>query len=167
MKQKTARITLAGLLVCLAFVLSWLESLIPAFIAIPGVKPGFANIVTVFALFKLRTRDAVFITTVRVILAGFAFSGLFASLYALCGGLTALIVMYFAKKLGCFGITGTSILGGVFHNVGQIVLAAFFTETSILLYYMPILFLSGILCGALVGLLSATAVKRIKLPDYY
>lgn len=162
--KKTYRAATVGILVALAFVLAFLESLVPVFVTFPGVKLGIANIVTVFALCRLRTRDALFITLARVILAGFAFSGLFASLFALCGGLLSIFAMFLAKKSRWFGVTGISICGGVFHNVGQLVVALFVTETATLAYYLPILSLSGVISGALVGLLTAVAIKRVKLP---
>lgn len=152
------------MLVCLAFILSFLESLLPVFTAVPGVKAGIANIVTVFALYRLGARDALFISLARVILAGFAFSGLFASLYALCGALLSLTLMTFVKKTELLGVTGTSICGGIFHNAGQLALALAVTDTALLVGYLPALMISGLISGTLVGILSAVAIKRVKLP---
>lgn len=164
MKPTAKRIALVGLLVAAAFVLSWLESLLPMTASAPGVKLGIANIVTVFALYKLRAREAYLISIVRVLLASFAFSGLFAGLYALCGALLSLSVMLLLKKLGIFSVVGVSVAGGVCHNLGQIILACIVSMTPSLLYYLPVLCISGVVSGALVGFAGAFAVKRIKTP---
>ena len=164
MKQKTKRIALMGLLVAAAFVLSWLEHLIPISASVPGVKIGLANLVTVFALYKLRVHEAYFVSVLRVLLASFAFSGLFAGLYALSGALLSLTVMLLMKKIGVFSTVGISICGGVSHNLAQIALACIVSMTPSLVYYLPFLVLSGSLSGALIGLVGALAVKRIKTP---
>ena len=164
MRSKTNRIALVGLLVAAAFVLSWLENLIPLSASVPGVKLGLANLVTVLALYKLRAREAYLISVTRVILASFAFSGLFAGLYALSGALFSLTVMLLLKKTGVFGTVGVSVCGGVCHNLAQIALACLVSMTPSLLYYLPILCISGTVSGAVIGLVGALAVKRIKTP---
>ena len=162
-KERIKRIALVGMLTCLAFVLSFLESLVPLSAAVPGVKIGLANIVTLFAVYKLDWKGALFVTTARIALASFAFSGLFAGLYALCGGLLSLAVMLALKRWDVFSCVGVSICGGVSHNIGQLVFALFVFDSSALWLYMPVLFVAGALAGAFVGMLGAFAVKRIKI----
>ena len=163
MKERIKTVALAGMLTCLAFVLSFLESLVPLSVAVPGIKIGLANAVTLFAVYKLGFRRALFITLSRIALASFAFSGLFAGIYALCGGLLSLAVMYLLIRLDFFSCVGVSICGGVAHNIGQLIFAFFVFETSALWLYMPFLLIGGTVSGAVVGMLGAIAVKRVKI----
>ncbi len=160
--NKTARLARFGLLIALAMILSYIESLIPVFAAVPGVKAGLPNIVIVFTLYRMGARDAVIVSLVRVVLVAFTFGNLFAMIYALAGTLLSLAVMILLKKSGRFGITGVSVAGGVAHNIGQIIVAVFVTETAKLLYYLPVLCISGTAAGVVIGLLAAAMVKRIR-----
>ena len=160
--NKTARLARFGLLIALEMILSYIESLIPVFAAVPGVKAGLPNIVIVFTLYRMGARDAVIVSLVRVVLVAFTFGNLFAMIYALAGTLLSLAVMILLKKSGRFGITGVSVAGGVAHNIGQIIVAVFVTETAKLLYYLPVLCISGTAAGVVIGLLAAAMVKRIR-----
>ena len=163
MREKAVRIALVGMLTGLAFVLSFVESLVPLTAAVPGIKIGLANTVTLFAVYKLDIKSALFVTLARITLASFAFSGLFAGLYALCGGLLSLGVMLLLKRINAFTCVGVSICGGVSHNVGQLIFAFFVFEASALWLYMPILLIGGAVAGTLVGIIGAFAVKRVKI----
>lgn len=160
----------------LAFILSYLESLLPAFTGIPGVKPGFANIVVLVALAVLGVREAVLIAVIRIILSGFAFNGMFAMIYSFAGAalsLATIIILSKAsfktvkdgteghKKTGRFGTTGISIAGGVMHNVGQVIAAVVVTGPAVF-YYLPILIISGIIAGAITGIIAGLTTARLQ-----
>jgi heptaprenyl diphosphate synthase len=83
-------------------------------------------------------------------------------MYSLAGGILSFVIMWLAKKTNKLSMTGVSVLGGVFHNVGQILLAMWVLEMESLLYYLPVLIVSGIVAGVVIGTLGALIAKRIK-----
>lgn len=158
MKRKTA---LYGLLVALAFIFSYIESLVPLPIGIPGVKLGLANGVTLVALYLLRPMDAVAVACLRILLAGLTFGSPVSMLYSLCGGLFSLFVMWLCRRSDRFSVVGVSIAGGVAHNVGQLALAAVLLSTSVA-WYAPVLLVTGTLTGALIGILCRHLLPRLE-----
>lgn len=163
--MNTKRIARYGLLIALALILSYLESLIPVFVAVPGVKMGLPNIVIMFALYSLGTKDAVIISLIRVVLAGAMFGNVFAILYSAAGAVLSLLVMALLLKTKRFGPIGVSVAGGVAHNVGQIIVAILVTETAQIVFYLPVLCISGIAAGVLIGIVSGIVVERLKIED--
>ncbi len=163
--MNTKRIARYGLLIALALILSYLESLIPVFVAVPGVKMGLPNIVIMFALYSLGTKDAVIISLIRVVLAGAMFGNVFAILYSAAGAVLSLLVMALLLKTKRFGPIGVSVAGGVAHNVGQIIVAILVTETAQIVFYLPVLCISGIAAGVLIGIVSGIVIERLKTGD--
>ena len=135
MKNRVARI---GMFVALAFVLSYIEAMIPFHVGIQGVKLGLANVVVMVALYCLGEKEAFGISMVRILLTGLTFGSVASMIYSLGGGLLSFGVMVLAKKTKKLSITQVSVLGGIFHNVGQIIVAMIVLETKA--------FLSGKLC---------------------
>lgn len=162
MKRTVKRSVYLGLLIALAFVLSYVETLIPINLGVPGAKLGLANLVVVVALYTLGGRDAFVLSMIRIILAGFTFGNMTSMLYSLAGGLLSFCVMLLAKKMKLFSLTGVSVLGGVFHNVGQILVAIFVLKTTSLVYYLPMLVIVGCLAGVVIGVLGAGVTARIR-----
>ena len=158
MKRKVA---ILGVMAALALLVSFVETLIPMPIAIPGIKLGLANSVIVYTLYTIGKKDAFVISIVRIILSGFLFGNLAAILYSLSGALLSLFVMCIMKKNKNFSIVGISILGGVFHNVGQIMIAVAITSFQTVLFYIPFLLIAGGITGILIGLLDYEIIKRI------
>ena len=117
------RVAFFGVFVALALIFSYVESLIPIQIGIPGVKLGLANLIIVIALYKMSLKEAYLLSVTRVVLSGFIFGNLFSILYSLAGGLLSLSVMALLKKHGDFSVIGISIAGGVSHNIGQLAIA--------------------------------------------
>ncbi len=159
--RRTSRIASRGLLVALAFVLSWLESQIPVFFAVPGMKLGLTNLVVLIALYRLSAPDALLLNVVRIILTGLTFGNAFSMVYSLAGGILSFVVMFLLKRTGKFHIVTVSIAGGVFHNVGQIIVAMLVLGSGYAAYYLPVLWISGIAAGAVIGLISGQIVKRL------
>ena len=160
--METRKIARMGLLVALSMILSYVESLIPAFVAVPGVKVGLANIVVIFALYTLGPIEALIVSLLRVILSSFLFGSVLSLLYSLSGALLSLGGMILMKKLKIFSTTVVSVTGGVLHNVGQILVACLVLETDVLLYYLPILILSGVITGAVIGIIASLVIKRLE-----
>jgi len=148
--------------VAVAMILSFVESQIPAFVAIPGVKMGLANIAIVFALYKMGWKEAVGISLIRVFLVSLLFGTGASFFYSMAGAALSLVGMIVLKATGRFSAVAVSVTGGVLHNVGQIGMACLLLGTNAILYYLPFLFLSGILAGIVIGVVAAILVKRIK-----
>ncbi len=163
-ENKTKKLTVMSLTVAVAMVLSFVESQIPAFVAVPGVKIGLANIAVVFALYRLGWKEAVVISLIRVALVSLLFGSIASLLYSLAGAALSLLGMGLLKKTGLFTEIVVSVTGGILHNVGQIGMACLILETAALRYYLPFLLVSGIVAGIVVGLVSAVLVRRIRLP---
>lgn len=151
-----------GLLIALAFVFSYIEFLIPINLGVPGVKLGLANLVIIVAIYTIGEKDAFLLSMVRILLIAFTFGNLSAMLYSIVGGVLSYLVMIIAKKLDVLSVKGVSALGGVFHNVGQILTAMMILETTELMYYLPVLMISGIVSGVLIGLLAALVIVRLQ-----
>lgn len=158
------RLCVFGLLIALAFVLSYLESLIPmaVLIPVPGIKIGLANIVVMVALYALGAGDAFVLSMIRILLVGFTFGNTVSMIYSLGGGLLSYAVMVILKKTGVFNMITVSIAGGIFHNVGQILMAMLVLENAGVMAYLPVLFVSGTITGLLIGLLGGEVSRRIR-----
>ncbi len=160
--RDTKKLTTFSLLVSVAMVLSYLESLIPVFIAVPGVKAGFSNIATLFALYSLGSVGAVSVSLIRVILSSLLFGNLEMMIYSLFGAALSLLFMIVLKKIGIFSIIGISTVGGVMHNAGQIIAASILLRNSGILYYFVPLVISGTAAGVVIGYVSGLMLKRLE-----
>ena len=158
LSRKTA---FCGLVLALALIAGYVESLIPVAVAIPGIKLGAANSVILLLLYMVGAREAFLVNISRVVLSGFLFGSMSSILYSLSGAIVSLVVMTLLKKTNRFSISGVSMAGGVFHNVGQLIMAAFVLETTAVWYYLPVLILSGSITGILIGTLAGEICKRI------
>ena len=162
--MKTKKLTVMALTTAVAMILSFVESQIPAFVAVPGVKVGLANIAVVFALYRLGWKEAVAVSLVRVVLVSMLFGSIASLFYSLAGAVLSLSGMGLMKRTGRFTEIMVSVTGGILHNIGQIAMACLILETAVLRYYLPFLLVSGIVAGVVVGLVSAVLVQRVKLP---
>lgn len=160
-KTNIKRLCTLSLMIALAFAFSYLESLIPFNFGIPGIKLGIANLVVIVALYTMNAKDALFISIIRILLSGLAFSGPFAMIYSLIGGLLSFLVMFAAKKCNKLSPIGVSALGGTVHNFGQILVAAVVMQTYRIIYYFPILMIVGLVTGILNGIIADIIIKRI------
>lgn len=156
-----SRVAYFGVFTALALIFSYVESLIPINFGIPGVKLGLANLITLIALYKMSVKEAFLISIARVVLSGFIFGNLFAILYSLAGGLLSLAIMTWFKRSNKFSIYGISMAGGVFHNVGQLMMAILVVESVTIAGYLPVLLVSGLLTGLVIGVVSGETLKRI------
>lgn len=161
--KRNQKIALLGISVSIAIVLSYIEAIIPSFVPIPGVKIGLANIAIMFIMYKLDILSATIVSAVRLVTVFLIFGGLVPFLYSVAGAALSLLVMYMLKRFTPFSEIGVSVAGGVSHNVAQIIVAIFMFSTGSLIYYLPVLLLSGTLSGVLIGIISGTLIKKIKL----
>lgn len=151
-----------GLLVALALVLSYAESLVPLSVAVPGVKLGLPNLVVIFALYRIGAKEAAVLSVLRVVLVSAMFGNAYSLWYSLAGAVLSLAVMSALKQTKLFGCTGVSVAGGVCHNLGQIAVAMLVLRSAGVAYYLPVLVFSGTLAGVAIGAVGAVMVKRIR-----
>lgn len=144
-----------GFMLALALILSYIESLLPLTVGIPGIKLGLPNLLIVIILYLYGGREAILLNLLRIVLGGFLFGNLFSIAYAASGAVISFLVMYLLKRTGHFSITGVSIGGGVFHNIGQMLIAVLVVETYAPIMYLPILLVAGLVTGGVIGLISS------------
>ena len=158
----TKKMVTISSLIAIAMILSYIEHLVPAFVAVPGVKMGLSNIATVFALYTLGWPFAICVSFVRVLLSALLFGNLFSLIYSLSGAALALAVMILLKRIDKFSTVGVSVVGGVMHNVGQIIAACIVMNNAAISLYVVPLVISGTVAGVVIGVISAILVERIK-----
>lgn len=144
----------------LAIIFGYVEMLLPVFFVVPGMKLELANLVTVFVLYRYRAKEAAVISLIRIVVIGFLFANLFSILYSLAGAALSLLCMTAARRFSGLSIVGVSILGGVTHNLGQLIVAALVVENGNVFYYFPALLISGLVTGALIGIVTGEILKR-------
>ena len=163
MKLNTKKLTTLALTISFAMILSYIESRIPAFVSIPGVKIGLANIAVIFSLYKFGIKGAVAVSMIRIILIALLFGSPVSLLYSLAGGVLSLGAMILLKRFTPLTEVAVSVCGGVLHNLGQIAMASLLLSTNVVLYYLPFLLISGLIAGVTVGIASAILIQRIRI----
>ena len=163
-RQRVRWLTRMALLTAAAVVLGYIERLIPMPGSIPGIKLGLANTVLLYAIYLLDTRSAFVLMILKVGLSGLLYSGVSAMMFSLGGGLCSLVMMLLVKKLGGSGVSiiGVSVVGAVFHNVGQTAVAALMVNTAALMGYVPFLLVAAVVTGVLTGIAGKYAIQGLK-----
>ena len=159
--MKAKNIAAFGVYVALAMIFSYIELQIPPLVAIPGIKLGLPNVVIIIALYKFGWKEAIVINVLRVLLVSVLFGTVLSLLYSVAGAILSLFVMIILKKSKIFSTVLVSVFGAISHNIEQITVAIFVLETSELLYYLPVLLITGTISGLLLGLIGATVVKKL------
>ena len=150
-------------LLSISLILSYIEALIPLNIGNLGVKIGLANISTLISLHILDTKWTFFINIVRLIVIGILFGNVIRFALSCAGFLLSFVVMVFLLNELSFSIVTTSIFGGVFHNIGQIIALAFIMKNKSVLSLIPIYILIGIFSGLIIGILSKIILKNLSI----
>lgn len=159
--MRAKRIASFGILTALALILGYIEMQIPPLFAVPGMKLGLTNLVVLFALYRLGSRDAVLINLIRIGISAILFGSGVSFLYSLAGGLLSGLVMILLKRWDRFSQTGVSVAGGLSHNIGQLLVATVLTGTGKIFFYLPVLWLSGTAAGLVIGLLGGLVLKYV------
>ena len=160
--MKTKKVAMLGLTIALAMIMSYIEALVPLSFAVPGIKMGLANIVIIFVLYKIGTKEAILVSLIRVILVSLLFSNVMAMAYSIAGAVLSLSVMWLLKKTDKFSFVGVSIAGGIMHNVGQIIMAVILLGTEQIALYLPVLIITGTVTGVVIGIVSGLVINRFK-----
>jgi len=160
--SKTHRMVFLAILATNSLILYIIEGMLPVPFVAPGAKLGLANIITVISLYLFGFFDTFIVLFVRILLAT-----LFASLpstffYSIGGGVLSLFAMYFAKSIGKSNISevGVSVVGAVFHNIGQMLVASLIVQNINIMVYLPVLMIAGIGTGVFVGLTAKFVLKH-------
>ena len=151
-----------AMMIALAMIFSYVETMIPINFGIPGVKLGLANLVIVAAIYLFGGKQTFLISIVRIFLSGFMFGNLASIMYSLAGGLLSLAVMLLLKKTDKLSILAVSVMGGICHNIGQLIVAMLVVENLKLIFYVPVLLISGFLTGLLIGIVCRVILPAVK-----
>lgn len=162
MQSHSKKIALIGLLTACGILFGYVENLIDLPIGIPGVKIGISNIITVICIYMIGPIEALFVLVLRVVMSGFLFGNMYSLLYSLSGALFSYAFMVLGFKLNFFSIIGNSMLGGVTHNLGQLIIACIIISNLKLTFYIPVLLISGLIAGAIIGIISSIMINRLK-----
>ena len=160
--NKNKKLANMAMLVALAMIFSYVESLIPINFGIPGMKLGVANLVTVTGMYFLEFPEVFLVVVMRILLTGFLFGNGMSIIYSLAGAVVSLLAMVLVKKMDGISIVGVSITGGVFHNIGQILVAMAVVENLKLIYYLPALLIAGTVTGFVMGMISKKLLPIVK-----
>ncbi len=150
-----------ALLIALAVLMGYVESLLPLHFGIPGIKIGLCNIVILIVLLLYSPKEALLVSAARILVIGFLFGSLFSILYSMAGAVLSILVMAVLMRTGRFGLMGISAAGGAAHNIGQLLVARLVLPGLPLLWYTPVLMIAGILTGVLIAFLVYEVMKRI------
>lgn len=164
MKEKISvkKIAIIAIFVTLALVLSYVDSLIPLAIMVPGIKIGLANIVIILSLYMIGEKETILISTIRVILSSLLFGTMLTFAYSMTGAILSLIIMIILKKRTTLATMTISIIGAVSHNIGQIIMAVIIMSTKEIIYYLPILMITGVISGTIIGVLASLLIQFTK-----
>ena len=163
-KNKVTRLAMLGVFTAVALVLSYVESLLPPlWTAVPGIKMGLPNIIIIILLYKLGVKEAALVSLIRVLFSSFLLFGSGMMLiYSVVGATLSLVLMAICKKLNIFSTVGVSVVGGISHNLGQILVAIALFDTTQLGYYMIVLSITGTIAGVFIGVAGALLLKRLE-----
>lgn len=158
------KLTTLSLFTTISLAVYAIESAIPPLVPLPGIKLGLANIVTLVLLRRFRARDALTVLCCRILLSALLFGQALSLLYSFAGGLASLLVMWLVMKLlQKKWIFLTGAMGGLTHNMGQLLTAWAVTATAGVFAYLPFLVLSGVITGLFTGLCAGFLDKYLKI----
>ncbi len=167
--MSTKKMVFIGLLIAQAMVLNYVEGFIPIPLGIPGAKIGLANIVTVISLYTLAPKTTFFIVLGRTLLSTLLFGNVSVFLYSFSGALLSFMVMalIYKKLKDKVSIPMLSIIGAIFHNVGQVLMASLIIQNPrLIVVYLPILIIIAIPTGLFVGLASKTLLSYLQIDRF-
>ena len=164
MRITTKKLALAAVLTALALGLSTLENLLPVslLVPLPGIKLGLANIVTVFALYRLGAPFALAILVARCLLGAMFAGNVSALLFSLMGGVLAMLTMIVLRRVRGLSVYGVSIAGAAAHNIGQICAAIVVLGGTAVLGYLPVLLGVSLITGTLTGFVASLLFRAMR-----
>ena len=161
MEKGNRKLALLGLFCAVAIIFGYVETLIPVFAGIPGIKLGLANLSVLFILMRYSLKEALIVSGVRIVVIGFLFGNMFSITYGLPGAVFSLLIMAVLKRTGIFSIIGVSAAGGTAHNIAQTAVAFLIVKGFPVRWYLPLLMIAGLLAGTLIGFADSLIIPRI------
>ena len=165
----TQKLTRLALLTATSVVLGYIESIICAMMPLPpGIKLGLANTVVLYSIYTLGVGCSIILIILKVILTGFMSGNLAAAfLYSMGGAVLSLVTMLLVKNISKdkVSIVGVSVVGAVFHNVGQILVASLLLQTPGLMFYVFVLMISAVITGTLTGIAGNQVIRILRVPE--
>ncbi len=158
-------LSMTALFASLSLVFGYIEYLIPFNFGIPGVKLGLANLITVIMLYTFSHRQAFCVLIIRILACSILFGNIYSLWYSLAGGILSFAMMAIIKGIRGFSSVGVSIVGGVCHNIGQLIVAILLLDSPQIALYLPVLLISGAITGAIIGITAYPIIKRLKEAD--
>lgn len=153
------KITRTAVLITVCVLLGYVESLFPPIVPIPGIKIGIANAVVLFLIYIDSAKTALTVSVIKVLLCSLLFGSTMSLIYSLSGALISFLMMFIAKKIKAFSMIGVSSIGGIAHNMAQLLCAYLFLGKGVL-FYIPPLCIAGAICGMLTGIATRILIKR-------
>jgi len=160
MRLHTDKLAKMGLLLALGMILSYVEFLFPIAPSMPGVKIGLSNMLVVLLLYSYGVGYGILYQVARIFLTCLLFGNIFSCIYSLMGAGFSMAVMLLIKKSRFLDMAGVSMLGGIAHNLGQLMVAYFFVQNTAIAWYIPILLITGAVSGYVIGVISEILLKR-------
>ncbi len=161
--MKAKRLAQLALLTAAALILFVVELQLPELIPIAGVKLGLANVVTLFAVYRFSAKEAAMVVTARVFLGCLFAGNPTALIYSYAGALLCMCAMLLLKKdIPEKFLWLNSMVGAVFHNIGQLLAASLMLGTFSVFAYLPILLISGCTAGFFTGICARLVLSRFK-----
>ena len=163
-RNELKRAAMISILASVAVVLGVVESFIPFAIAVPGAKLGLGNIMVLTCLYFFKGRDAVSLIVLKTLLTSFILGTFSTFLFSLFGAFASFLVMFIILRTGKdrFSLIAISIVGGIAHNLGQLAAASIVLGSTTIFFYLPLLFISGIVTGVFVGIATTYLMDSIK-----
>lgn len=158
----TKKVSVIGLFAAMALLLSCIENMLPFRTGIPGIKLGIANLIIVIAFYFLPSGEVLSISLLRVFFLSVFSGSPFTAAFSFTGAIASFFAMYISYRRNSFSPVGISIIGGVTHNLAQLLISAFLLNTPAFLWYSPVLLISGIITGLINGLIAIKIIHTVK-----
>ena len=158
----TKKVSVIGLFTAMALLLSYIENMLPFRTGIPGIKLGIANLIIVIAFYFLPSGEVLSISLLRVFFLSIFSGSPFTTAFSFTGAIASFFAMYISYRRNSFSPVGISIIGGVTHNLAQLLISALLLNTPAFLWYSPVLLISGIITGLINGLIATKIIHTVK-----
>ncbi len=162
--SKTKKMVLLSILISQALILNVIERAIPVPVPVPGVKLGLANVISLFTIIVFGVKETIIVVLLRTFLGSVFAGGMSSFFYSLAGGLLSAVIMsyMYLNHKDTFSIPTISVVGAIFHNIGQISVASFVINNIRLFYYLPVLLISGVITGIIIGFTVQFSINPLK-----
>ncbi len=162
--SKTKKMALLSILISQALILNVIERAIPVPVPVPGVKLGLANVISLFTIIVFGVKETIIVVLLRTFLGSVFAGGMSSFFYSLAGGLLSAVIMsyMYLNHKDTFSIPTISVVGAIFHNIGQISVASFVINNIRLFYYLPVLLISGVITGIIIGFTVQFSINPLK-----